>query len=1444
MERAAGQSDGWLTGRLRSAFRPAPIWLVLIWAALLWAAPLEAGEPVSDAAHAEAARVETGEPWSSLTGPLFRHVTQAEGLPYPIALALAQGPQGFLWVATPGGLARWDGNRMQVYRYRANDPYSLPENIVSALQVDERERLWIGTVSGLIARFDAALSRFVTYRFRDGGKDSGIGRIRGIESDGKGGIWAIGAGGLAHLDPDSQQWRHDYPNGSDLPDAEPTAVRQDRDGTLWLGTARGLVRRRPTEDRFTPVRSVAGDAVPVTAFFEDAAGILWAGTISGQLGTVDREAGTVRMAEALEASGLRVTAIAEPRPGTLWIGEYGGGIRELLPATGAVRQFRHDPSSATGLSDDSITDLLVDRSGLVWVSGLSGVDLHNPSYSRIMTVLPTAPNGLLNKDVRSVAARPDGRVWIGSKNEGVALLDPYAGRIREIAPGGPDGLPRAMVQALAPIGNGDLWVGGLQGLHRVDAATGKVRAFAPLAGANILKLMVEDSVLWVGGTMGLARIELDAAGAPAGMRLFAHDPKRADSVSSNSVASLLRDHRGRLWVGTHRGLNLFDEAAGTFQRFLTDPANPESLPNDIVNALLEDREGRIWVGTANGIGVFNPDLPGEGGGAQFRHIAAARGLPHDTVTVMLEDQSGFIWIGGGDRLAMIEPQSLSVRAFGLVDGAGIRTHWLGSGTRLPDGTLLFGGLGGMTVVRPGDQPGWTFQPPVVATDLRVGGISIPIPPDGTPVVVTPEDRDIAVDFAALDFSSPKNNRYFYQLMGFDERWIGTDSDRRTATYTGLPPGSYRLLIWGSNRQGVLNPKPLRILVTVLPAWYQTVWFRGGAVAAVLALLVAAVQGRTAYLRRRQRELERQVAERTAEVKAAHARAIAGEATARRAKEEAEAANQAKSRFLAVISHEIRTPLNGVLGMLQLLDPRRLDPTQRHYLEVAKQSGNSLSSLIDSVLEYGRSEADAIAGSRALAGCRPTDPLGIAQAVVDLFQPQAAAKGLDLDLTVAPEVPPAILSDPILLTRLLNNLLSNAVKFTSHGCITLSIDMAAGQGGNPPHLHIAVADTGIGIAADMHEAIFRDFVQADDTIARRFGGTGLGLTICRRIAESLGGSLTVDSAPGLGSTFHLTMPATTAGAGVQPADRYLSDTYLPDIGLPNECGPYDDLVQGRSLRILLVDDDPVNREVGVGLLGHLGHRVAMVEDGAAAVEAVAGAAPGTEFDVILMDLHMPRLDGIAAARRIGDLPGDPLARTRLIAMTADLTEDTRRRCADAGITLFLAKPLHLAQLSRTLSAVAPLASPAPLASKLGEPETSAQPRPAGSAPIDAAFLTGQWEALGSAEMVRLTRLFGRASRRMLASLGDAAALEDAETVRAIAHRLRSAAVALGLTALAAAAGSLESQPADGRLRVEELRRLRRNSIDGLFALARAGSSCAEVAQAGKEFPAAAAAAADD
>ncbi|MBP2292871.1 hybrid sensor histidine kinase/response regulator [Azospirillum rugosum] len=1323
------------------------------------------------AAHADS--LDRGsDPWASLSSSLFSHIGPGEGLPYSVGSALAQDGEGYVWIGTPGGLARWDGYRMRVFRHRTEDPDSLPENIVTHLFTDAQGRLWLGTASGLVARYDSRQDRFVT--FRDQG--SGLGRLSGLADDGEEGAWAVGNSGLAHLDGRSGRWRRDRPEDVGLPPGEIRSVLRDRSGTLWLGTAAGLRRRAAGEERFRAVDGPAGSVV-ATALFEDSSGTIRFGTAAGRFGSI---VGTeARLVEAMAPSGQRVSAIVEPEPGTLWIAEFGGGIRELDVATGAVRSFRNDPASPTSIADDSILGLLVDRSGLVWASGLGGVDRHDPHDRGILTVLPGKPSGLPGKYVRSMTVRADGKVWLAFRDKGIALLDPAAGRIEQVIapseePG--NGLPGTMIQAIAtPEGgpeNAEVWAGTTGGLYRVQAAIGPssggtASVFRPLGMANILSLMADGPTLWAGGSMGLARIDPQRGT----VELFKHQADRPDSLSDNSVQSLLRDGAGRLWVGTQRGLNLFDPARGAFRRFLHDQDDLTSLPNDIVHTLLEDGQGRLWVGTAGGIGILDPsEEPFDSGRARFRTLNAANGLPHDTVTVLQEGDDGRIWAAGGDRLATIDPQTLTIRNFGPMDGAGIRTHWVGSGARLPDGTLLFGGFGGMTVVKPGRRPQWEFQPPLVATDIRVGGRTVP---PSSPIVVTPDDRSVRVEFAALDFSAPERNRYAYRLEPFDDRWTETDAGNRTATYTNLSPGRYTLSIRGTNRDGVWSGHTLSIPLQVLPAWYQTLWFRTAAAIAGLSILVGAVQGWTALLRRRQRELERQVAQRTAEVETERARALAGEAGARRAMEEAEAANRAKSRFLAVVSHEIRTPLNGVLGMLQLLDPKAMDGEQRRYLEIAKTSGNLLASLVESVLEYGRSEAEEDGVELGVV-----DPRHLVTSAADLFAVQAAGNGVRVDVSIGARVPPAIRCARVRLTRVLHNLLGNAVKFTAQGRITISLDFAPQAGNTRGDLRLSVADTGIGIAPDLREAIFQDFVQADDSITRRFGGTGLGLAVCRRIATTLGGTLTVESTVGVGSTFRLTVPVEAVAEEPVHAD---------ETPAGKEAAPLD---------ILLVDDDPVNRLVGQALIGKLGHRVTAVDGGAAAAEA----ASVKRFDVVLMDMHMPEMDGIEAIRRLRALRDGHPDTLRVVVMTADMTAETRERCRRAGVERVVSKPLHLDAVRNALSDDGAV-----------------------EAWLDLAFLRVQMDSLGFAGLIRLGRLFARTSRRTLAALEAAAAAGDAEAVRAEAHRLRGAAGVLGLTRLCAAAGAIEARTGGGAEldwdRIASLRALRAGSFKALFRAAR-------------------------
>lgn len=537
----------------------------------------------------------------------------------------------------------------------------------------------------------------------------------------------------------------------------------------------------------------------------------------------------------------------------------------------------------------------------------------------------------------------------------------------------------------------------------------------------------------------------------------------------------------------------------------------------------------------------------------------------------------------------------------------------------------------------------------------------------------------------------------------------------------------------------------------------------------------------AHLRESYATLERKVIERTAELEKARDHALAAHATAERARNAAEQANETKSRFLAVVSHELRTPLNGVMGVLQLLDDGRLSDAQRSYLATAAASGDTLIGLIDTILEYARLQANAeVMESRNFR----LDQL--IETAVDLLRPQALAKGLAFDLACDASVRVDVHGDPVRLNRVLLNVIGNAIKFTSEGSIGVLATIARQSSGY--QLRLTVEDTGIGIAPEMHERIFEDFVQADDSVARRFGGTGLGLAIARRLARLMGGDLSVESVPGSGSAFHLVMPLTAA------EDR------------PRAAGAAEHSVF-RPLRVLLVDDDPINCEVGEAMLRRLGHQAVVARNGTSAVELAGREA----FDVVLMDLHMPDMDGVEATEQIRKLP---LSRfPRIIALTADVSERSRERFAQAGIRTIIGKPILLQTLRDVLGNSPAGGSP---------PDVTVIARPPTHGLVDAAFLNDQKELLGGTQIVKLLRLLQKTAADLAAEIARAVAAGDRVRLARGAHQLGSAASALGLIRLMRRCGEIElaaatMSPERCRAAGDELNALQQRSLAALCDL---------------------------
>jgi diguanylate cyclase (GGDEF)-like protein len=805
--------------------------------------------------------------WSGLADTIFQALGTHDGLPNAGVFSVAEDGTGFVWLGTSDGLVRWDGYRFRVFRPVPHDPDSLPDNLVQLLFKDPAGRLWVGTATGGLTSYDSGTEKFHTYGID--GQPTGRMEVRAICDDGAGGLWVGGGGGLYHLGKgEASLHPATFSLGSEGTQRV-LALLRDRSGALWVGATRGLYRRAPGAQAFTAM-NLAGKPSTVVVLAQDGSGAVWAGTAGFGAFRVTEDGKTAHQLTQTGAEPhpqlqtLDVEAMTEARPGEMWLGTTGNGIVAVNEADLSIRRIRHDSARPTSLADDTVWALFKDSGGMVWVGTASGFSHADPSRDAILTLFGVRgqQGSISDADVSAVMAAPDGRIWVGLSHGGLNIIDPAALHITNLASGG--AFPDAIVDALAAAPDGSVFAGSWRGLYHADAS-GQTIAPIKLPGdapfVAVTALAEQGGSLWIGKNAGVDRLA-PTAGAevqPVLDHRNMHDPRAPE---------LLPDPDGKLWIGGWTGVSLFDPATGQVTQMQNNPADPSSLAPGATTALLVGRRHRLWVGSAGGgISILTGYRAGK---PHFRHLGTADGLPNPNVDGLVQAQDGQIWCSTDDGLARIDPDTLSITAFHLADGVVIPDYWAGSAAVSSAGELLFGGQGGLTVVRPDRLVAPPGPKRMVVTDVKLGGKTISAGQfnhgaAGAVLEVQPDANSIAIEFSALDYVDAARDQYAYRLVGFDKDWIETDPSRRVAAYDNLPPGSYIL------RARVLGPsgRPagavLEVPIRVLPAWYQTLWFRAAVGLLSIAGIMLVLRMQTMRLRGRQRELEQLVTRRTAQL---------------------------------------------------------------------------------------------------------------------------------------------------------------------------------------------------------------------------------------------------------------------------------------------------------------------------------------------------------------------------------------------------------------------------------------------------------------------------------------------------------------------------------------------------------------------------------------------------
>jgi signal transduction histidine kinase/ligand-binding sensor domain-containing protein len=1072
----------------------------------------------------------------------FERIGIKEGLSDPIVLSMLQDSRGFLWVGTRRGLNRYDGNQFKTFFNIREDSTSISGNYINKIIEDSKGTLWIATADGL-NRFDRYKNIFKQYINEPNNSYSLSGdNASNIIEDKLGRLWITTNDGVNILNPETgrfTRFMHDKNDSTSLSDNFATSVLCDSNGDIWIGTINGgLNKFVPTDSTFIHYKTdnrnseaISGNSI--STIFEDSQKRLWIGTSNTGLNILDRKKGKFQHfhpeTNDNSISGNNVLCLNEDDSGNLLIGVENGGICFLDSSLQKFTNYVHDDIDESSLSANSVYSILDDNVGNIWVGVFAGgLNLYKKSTASFNHFKHTSSkNSISNNFVLGIYEDHDENIWIGTDGGGLNCFDQKTGKsYLYIQNSLQNSIAGNSIITMNEDGKHNLWIGTWgNGLSKLNLNTRKFTNFnientqQGLSSNNIYSIKVaRDGKVWIGTFGGGLDIYDEKSNS---FTHFQNDKNDKNSLSDNMIYTILEDKEGNMWLGTaHGGINLFDPKTKSFIRF--DEEHNNLIVRNIYH-LIQSSTGTIYACTA-GYGLIYFDQATK----KFHQIESKNNFASEFVYAALEDFDGKIWMSSNQGISSYDPKSKTVKNYTVEDGLQADEYKPHSAFITKSGMLYFGGINGYNSFYPGQIRKKSYNSPIVLTDLKLFNKSVPIAQNENDPSPLKQDISetkslrlkynqsfITFEFASLDFSNSDEKAYSYMLEGFDEEWNNV-VNKNSATYTNLNPGEYIFKVKSQNSSGEWSSQILQLNVTIVPPFWLTWWFKLLMGMFLIIAPIGLTYFRIKQLNKQKVLLEKSVDERTAEIQSKNQLLNEQALTLLQKNDQLNDLNSTKDKLFSIIGHDLRTPFSAILGFQDLLVNSYNDYSDKERLNMITQTHsttNQVYALVENLLSWARIQSNTIQHKPISKNIKL-----IINEKLQLYQDIAKGKGISLNYQIPDDL--VAFADVNLIDTILRNLISNAIKFTPNGG---NILVTACQIND--FIKISIIDSGIGMDQEQIDNLYKlDKTQSKQGTNGEIG-SGLGLVLCKELAEKNGGVIIVESIKDIGTTLSFTIPTT-------------------------------------------------------------------------------------------------------------------------------------------------------------------------------------------------------------------------------------------------------------------------------------------------------------------------------